>query len=394
MSVTYANGFQASGVWAGIKEKGEDIALIFSDQPASAAGTFTTNLMRAAPVLLDMSRVPRATARVVVVNSGNANACTGDQGSKDAREMAFVTAKALGVPEDDVLVASTGIIGKVLPMDKIKYGISEAVRSLDPHGGAAAARAIMTTDTRPKEASAGISIGGSEVRIGGMAKGAGMICPNMATMLCFITTDVAIAPEVLQKALLESVDLSFNCLTVDGDSSTNDSVIIMANGMAGNQPIEPEGPDFDTFKNALDEVTVSLAKQIARDGEGATKLIEIQVNGASSFQDAGRIAKTVANSALVKTAMFGCDPNWGRILAASGRAGVDFDPASVSLSIDDTPLVRNGEPVQFNQQAVHDILCRPEVKVLLEVGTSSGTATVWTCDFSYDYVKINAEYHT
>lgn len=394
MSVTYANGFQASGVWAGIKEKGEDIALIFSDQPASAAGTFTTNLMRAAPVLLDMSRVPRATARVVVVNSGNANACTGDQGSKDAREMAFVTAKALGVPEDDVLVASTGIIGKVLPMDKIKYGISEAVRSLDPHGGAAAARAIMTTDTRPKEASAGISIGGSEVRIGGMAKGAGMICPNMATMLCFITTDAAIAPEVLQKALLESVDLSFNCLTVDGDSSTNDSVIIMANGMAGNQPIEPEGPNFDTFKNALDEVTVSLAKQIARDGEGATKLIEIQVNGASSFQDAGRIAKTVANSALVKTAMFGCDPNWGRILAASGRAGVDFDPASVSLSIDDTPLVRNGEPVQFNQQAVHDILCRPEVKVLLEVGTSSGTATVWTCDFSYDYVKINAEYHT
>lgn len=393
-AITYPRGFLASGVRAGIKEKGEDMALVLSQVPAAAAGVFTTSVVKAAPVLLDRQRLPRSTARAIIANSGNANACTGEQGMINAAIMASETADLLGVPEDDVLVASTGVIGKQLPMDLVRDGIKSAVSSISPQGGASAARAIMTTDTRPKEVVATISIGGAEVRIGAMAKGAGMICPNMATMLCFITTDLSITPEMLQKCLSESVDLSFNCLTVDGDTSTNDSVIILANGEAGNKTIDSESADLDTFRRALDSVTTALAKEIAADGEGATRMIEVTVEGATCFEDARQIAKTIANSALVKTAMFGSDPNWGRILAAAGRAGVAFDPGAVNLYFEDVALVQSGMPVDFPEKDVHDILRKPEVKILLQVGPGTSSATVWTCDFSYDYVKINAEYHT
>ena len=393
-AITWPKRFLAAGVRAGIKEQGEDVALIYSEMPASAAGVFTANIVRAAPVLVSQLRVPRATARAVIVNSGNANACTGEQGLQDARAMTAQTARLLEIAEEDVLVASTGVIGKRLPMDRVSAGIEEAVRSLSRDGGPSAARAIMSTDTRPKEESVEVSIGGSKVRIGGIAKGAGMICPNVATMLAFITTDAAVAPEMLQAALSNAAERSFNCLTVDGDSSTNDTVIVLANGAAGNPRIERRDRDWEELADALEFVSVSLAKQIAKDGEGATKMIEITVRGAKSFQDARQIARTVANSPLVKTAMFGCDANWGRVLAAAGRAGVDFDPSAVSLFFGTTPVVRHGEPVDFSQAEMHELLRGSEVNVLLEIGSGPGSAAVWTCDFSYDYVRINAEYHT
>lgn len=392
--VTHPEGFLASGVRAGIKEQGEDVALIFSERPASAAGVFTRNVVKAAPVIVSRERIVRASARAVVVNSGVANACTGEQGMRDALEMARLAAELLNISEDEVLVASTGIIGRRLPMEKVTAGIKDAVRCLGRDGGASAARAIMTTDTRPKEASAEVSIGGSKVKIGGIAKGAGMICPNLATMLAFVTTDAAVSGDMLQACLSSSAEVSFNCLTVDGDSSTNDAVIMLANGASGRAVSSLESAEGAAFREGLDFVTVSLAKQIARDGEGATKVIEITVRGADSFENARRIAKAVANSPLVKTAMFGCDPNWGRILAAAGSAGVEFDASAVHLFLGDTALVRGGEPVDFSEAALRGLLSRKDVGVVLEVGGGPGTATVWTCDLSQDYVRINAEYHT
>ena len=392
--ITRPKGFLAAGVRAGIKTEGKDMALIYSEVPAVSAGVFTKNVVKAACVLLNRDRVPSSSMRAIVVNSGNANACTGEQGMQDARTMAAETARLLSIREDDVLVASTGIIGRRLPMDKVTAGIAQAVQSLSREGGSDAAQAIMTTDTRPKETFVQFKIGGSEITIAGMAKGAGMICPNMATMLAFITTDAAITPEMLQKCLSHSTDISFNCLTVDGDTSTNDSVLILANGAAGNKPISSPGADLDAFQRALDAVTISLAKQIAADGEGATKSIEITVEGAGSYEDCREIAKTIANSPLVKTAMFGCDPNWGRILAAAGRAGVDFDPKAVSLSLGDILLVKGGEPVESHEEEAHEYLKGHDIAVNLRVGKEKWGATVWTCDFSYDYVRINAEYHT
>lgn len=393
-AVTFPIGFKAAGVRAGLKEQGPDMALIVSDVPAAAAGVFTTNVMKAAPVLLSRSRVPSDKVSAVIVNSGNANACTGEQGMADALAMTEYSAQGLGVSAKDVLVASTGIIGKRMPMDKITAGIADAVRSLSADGGADAARAIMTTDTVPKEAVVEMVIGGAMVRIGGIAKGAGMICPNVATMLSFITTDAAITPETLQKCLAESAEVSFNCLTVDGDTSTNDSVIMLANGLAGNDLITTGGKDVAKFQEGLDSVTMSLARQIAADGEGATKNVTITVQGANTYDECRQIAKTVANSPLVKTALFGCDPNWGRVLAAAGRAGVDFDPAAVELCMGDIVLVQSGEPVAFSEDMAHDYLTNRDVLLRLKVGDGESSATVWTCDFSYDYVRVNAEYHT
>jgi len=393
-TVTAPAGFLASGVRAGIKEQGEDLALIVSEHPASAAGVFTRNVVKAAPVLVDEVRLPRATARAIVVNSGNANACTGEAGYQDALRMASEAAGLLKVSEEDVLVASTGIIGKRLPMDKIISGIKEAREKLSDGGGPLAARAIMTTDTRPKTACVEFELRNKVIRIGGIAKGAGMICPNMATMLSFITTDAALAPDLLQECLSKSVETSFNCLTVDGDGSTNDSVIILANGAAGYPQFGAGSAELEAFQEALDFVTTSLAKQIAADGEGATKFVEIKVEGADSFDDARQVAKTIANSPLVKTAMFGKDPNWGRVLAAAGRAGVDFDPADVKLSFGPIALIDRGEPTDFSEQQAHDYLTNREIAVLLRVGSGPGSATVWTCDFSYDYIRVNAEYHT
>lgn len=393
-AVTYPEGFQAAGIRAGIKEKGEDLALIVSDVPAVAAGVFTTNVVKAAPVTVSSARVPSDKARAVIASSGNANACTGEQGMRDALEMTAITADALKISADDVLVAATGIIGRRLPMDRIAQGIHRAVNVMSHDGGAAAAHAIMTTDTKPKEESTEIVLDGVTVRIGGMAKGSGMICPNVATMLAFITSDVAISPGALQECLRASSDVSFNSLTIDGDTSTNDSVIMLANGLAGNPVIESGTRNCEIFRQALDFVTISLAKQIAADGEGATKSIEIRVKGTESFDEARRIAMTIANSPLVKTAMFGNDPNWGRVLAAAGRAGVQFDPNVANLYFDGRPLVLSGEPVEFDEKALHDLLKAAHVDVLLEVGSGPGEASVWTCDFSYEYIKINAEYHT
>jgi glutamate N-acetyltransferase/amino-acid N-acetyltransferase len=392
--VTYPLGFKACGVRAGIKESGDDLALIYSESPAAGAGLFTTNMVKAAPVLLSRSRLPADNLHAIVANSGNANACTGEQGVNDARSMAAYAAELLGVPEESVLAASTGIIGHAMPMKKVLAGIDKAVQSLSAEGGIDAARAVMTTDTYPKTATAEFSIGGSRVRVGGMAKGAGMICPNVATMLSFITTDAAITPRMLLRALTKSADVSYNCLTIDGDTSTNDTVIILANGMAGNAKIDSDGPEFNEFLLALSSVTTSLAKQVAMDGEGATKMVEITVEGTASYEDARQIAKTVANSPLVKTAMFGCDPNWGRVLAAAGRAGVNFDPADVNLYFGEIEMLRGGEPVAFPADKAHELLDKQEVHVLLQVGGGPGRAVVWTSDFSYDYVKINAEYHT
>ena len=392
--ITYAKGFQAVGVRTGIKQQGEDLALIYSEYPASAAGLFTTNVVKAAPVIVSQGRLPSATGRAIVVNSGNANACTGDQGMIDASNMSSEVAKLLNLAEGDVFVASTGVIGHAMPMEKIRPGIAEAVKSLSRDGGEFALSGIMTTDVRRKQSQATVNISGVEVRIGGIAKGAGMIDPNVATMLSFITTDAAISPEILQDAISRSANLSYNCLTVDGDTSTNDTVIILANGQAGNVIIDSYGPDMDLFQRALDEVTTSLAKQIAADGEGATKVVEIMVEGAKSYDDCKKIAKTVANSPLVKTALFGNDPNWGRVFAAAGRAGVEFDPKEADLYFGEILLVEDGEPIAFPAQEAHDYLTGKEVLIRLKVGNEPYSAKVWTCDFSYEYVKINAEYHT
>jgi glutamate N-acetyltransferase/amino-acid N-acetyltransferase len=392
--ITFQQGFKASGVRAGLKESGPDLALIVSDVPAVAAGVFTTNVFKAAPVVLCQSRLPSASIRAIVVNSGNANACTGEQGTRDAEAMAAQTAKLLGMKETEVLVASTGIIGKPMPMDKIRSGITEAVGALSIRGGEDAALAILTTDSRAKEVSNFVKIGGSTVHIGGMAKGSGMICPNVATMLAFFTTDLAITPEMLQLALARSAEVTFNCLTVDGDTSTNDSVIILANGMACNPIIDREGPELDAFCAGLTELSSNLAYQIASDGEGATKSITVKVSGAGSFKECRQIAMTIANSPLVKTAMFGCDPNWGRIVAAAGRAGVDFQIKDVDLFIGDFQIINWGDPVPFSEKDASEYLKQDRVLIDLRVGTTEWNATVFTCDFSYEYVKINAEYHT
>lgn len=394
-AITYPKGFLAAGVCAGIKQHGEDLALIYSECPASSAGVFTTNVIKSAPVILSQSRLSGGISRAIVANSGNANACTGEQGDRDAREMTSQVAGLLSLQEQEVFVASTGIIGHPLPMDKVRAGIAQACASLDRDGGERALRGIMTTDTRPKECEIGdVSIGGAKVRIGGIAKGSGMIDPNLATMLSFITTDIAITPQMLQLALSRSAEISYNCLTVDGDTSTNDTVIALANGMAGNSIIDSEGPEFRLFQLYLDHLTMTLAQMIAADGEGATKFMEIAVEGASSREDCRRIAKTIANSPLVKTAAFGCDPNWGRILAAAGRSGVSFDPRSVNLFLGDIQLVAAGEPSEFSEQQASDYLGGPELLVRLQVGPEHWSARVWTCDFSYDYIRINADYHT
>jgi glutamate N-acetyltransferase/amino-acid N-acetyltransferase len=393
-SICAPDGFRAAGVAAGIKTAGPDVALIVSDHPANAAAVFTTNRVQAAPIHVcrEHLRATHGHARAIVVNAGNANACTGVQGLADARRMAALAGEAVGVPAEQVLVASTGIIGHHLPMEKIEAGVREAARSLEPTADPAAA-AIMTTDLVPKTAAVQFELGGKLVRVGGICKGSGMIGPHLATMLAFLTTDADVWPEVLQPALAAVAARTFNCTTVDGDTSTNDMLAILANGRSG-VPVRPGSPALRAFEGALEQVCTSLAKALARDGEGATKLIEIQVRGARTAADARRIAMTMANSPLVKTAFFGNDPNWGRLMMAAGRAGVRFDPDRVALWIGDVQLVRDGEPLPFDAQQAVAALKQPEVTTTLELAEGAAAARVWSCDFSYDYVRINAEYHT
>lgn len=400
-SITSIPGFRAAGVHAGLKPAGAlDIALIVSDRSCVAAGVFTRNLVKAAPVLFDQQVLAERgdAVRAVVANARNANAVTGEQGLRDAAEMARITAEVLALSEEaGVFVMSTGVIGVPLPMEQISRGIHLAAGALadDEAAGLAAARAIMTTDTFPKLAGATMELRGRTVTIAGMAKGAGMIHPDMATMLSVIATDAAIARPALQSALQFAVERSFNCMTVDGDTSTNDTVLVLANGAADHAELEADDEDFAAFREALLAVCQDLARQVARDGEGATKFVTIEVRGAASFEAARQVGRTVATSPLVKTAIFGRDANWGRVLAAAGRAGVAFDPTRANLWFGDLQLLRAGAPVGVDEARALEILSAPEVTITLELDPDGPcAATVWTCDFSHDYVSINAEYRT
>jgi len=393
--VTAAAGFMAGAAMAAIKKADKrDVTVIYSTVPASAAGVFTLNKVKAAPVLLSIGRLASGKAQAVVVNSGNANACNGEQGMKDALAMAAEAAAVLNIPEEMVLVASTGVIGKKMPMDKVLPGVREAAGVVSPAGGSLAAQAIMTTDTYPKETQVRLQLGGKTVTIGGMAKGSGMIHPNMATLLGFITTDAAISGACLKQALRYAVERSFNMITVDGDTSTNDMVVIMANGMAGNEMIKDESEDFRSFREALAQVCDKLAIDIARDGEGATKLIEVEVRNAGTEGDARLAARAVAGSSLVKAAIFGNDANWGRVICAAGYSGADFDPARVDIFLGDVQVAKDGGSLEFSEELALEALKGGTVKIMLDFKSGPFAATAWGCDLSYDYVKINADYRT
>ena len=394
-SITVVEGVLASGVSAGVKGSREkDLALIFCREPAVAAGVFTTNLMKAPPVLLTQSRVKSGRAQAIVANSGNANACTGKAGFEDARRMAQIAAEELKIAPEMVLVASTGVIGVRLPMDRIGKGIKQAVKSLSPKGGHNAARAIMTTDKLPKECAVSLMVSGEEVRIGGIAKGAGMIRPNMATMLCFLTTDVSITAEMLQSALKESVDLSFNRITVDGDMSTNDTVLILATGGAGNPQIKERDEAYNQFRKGLDYVTGKLARMIVEDGEGATKLVTVTVKGARNESEAEMAARAVAESPLVKTAIYGMDPNWGRVAAALGYSGAVFDPEKVQIWFDDLLIVDNGVAADYDEEGAKRLFMKNNLRITVNLNAGDAEATIWTCDLTDEYIRINASYRS
>lgn len=392
--VTSPQGFLAVGVKAYIKKDKKDLAVIYSEVPATTAGVFTTNKVKAAPLLVTKEHIKNGRAQAVVVNAGNANACTGEQGFDNAVATAQRAGELLKIDPHDVIVTSTGVIGVQLPMDRVLAGVEKAVGKLDRDGGAKAAKAIMTTDTVPKEIAVEFMLGGKKAVIGAMAKGSGMIHPNMATMLGFVTTDAAVSPALLDRALRYAVNRTFNMVTVDGDTSTNDMVVVLANGLAGNPEITAEDDDYITFRDALLYVCTYLARMIARDGEGATKLVEVRVVNAASEEDAKKAAKAVANSNLVKTAIFGEDANWGRIICAVGYSGAEFDPAKVDISIGDEKMCGDGTPLNFSEERAKKILERDEVSILVDMKAGPAEAVAWTCDFSYDYVKINADYRT
>jgi glutamate N-acetyltransferase/amino-acid N-acetyltransferase len=391
--VTTPEGFRAAGVSVGIKAAGLDLALIVSDRAATAAGVFTTNLAQAAPVLVSRDHLHRSggLVRAVVVNSGCANACTGEEGLLAAREMAARTAALLGCPEEQVLVASTGVIGVMLPIAKIREGLPRAIAALASDQGASAARAIMTTDPFPKEASAEVVIDGRRVRVGGAAKGSGMIEPMLATMLGFVTTDAVVPQPLLDRVLRDAVNDTFNAITVDGESSTNDCVVLLANGASQATVTEAS---YQAFGGAVRSVCRELALNIVRGGEGATKLVAVTVTGAASPEEARRAAKVVGNSLLVKTAIHGGDPNWGRLIAAAGRAGVAFDLARARVTIGATVLFDHGRPFDEAAPQAADHLKQADVRIGVHLGVGDASSTVWTCDLSAEYVRINADYRT
>ena len=394
--VTAPAGFLAAGIHAGIKPAPMlDLALLASTHPGIMAGVFSKNRVIAAPVLLGRRQLKKHTGQAILVNSGNANSLTGSQGMSDALEMRKLAATALRFPVSSVFVGSTGVIGRPLPMPAIREAISPLTRLLNRSGHKPAAQAIMTTDTRSKEVAVQVKIGGRLVTIGGMAKGSGMIHPNMATMLAYLTTDASIAPRALQAALTRAVNETFNCISVDGDSSTNDTVLCLANGRAGNPTIQMGTPQWEQFSTLLYEACLSLSLQICRDGEGCTKVVELIVRGTRTNREAKTIVQTIATSLLVKTAVFGEDPNWGRIVAAAGRAGVNFNPAKIGLAFDKTQVVHKGQPVgdQADNQAQR-VMRKKEYVMTLSLGNKPGYARLWTTDLSYEYVRINASYTT
>lgn len=400
--VTAAKGFCAASVAAGIKYQGrQDMALIFSEAPCRAAGTFTTNVVKAAPVKWDQMVVKESPfAQAVVVNAGIANACTGVEGYGYCRETARAASAVLGVPEEAVLVASTGVIGMQLPMERIRAGVEKMAPMLDGglESGRAAAQAIMTTDTKKKEAAVQVEIGGKTVTVGGMCKGSGMIHPNMCTMLSFVTTDLAISKELLQEALSEDIKDTYNMISVDGDTSTNDTVLLLANGMAGNQEIREKNADYEAFCQALNMVNETLAKKMAGDGEGCTALFEVKVVGAESKAQAVTLAKSVITSNLTKAAVFGHDANWGRILCAMGYSGAQFDPERVDLFFESAAgrlqIIENGVVLPYSEEEATKILSQPEVTAVADIKMGDAAATAWGCDLTFDYVKINADYRS
>ncbi len=400
--VTAAKGFEAAGVEAAIKYKNrKDMALVYSEAPCKAAGTFTTNVVKAAPVLWDKDIVDNSPAvHAVVVNAGIANACTGKQGYAYCKETAEVASKVLNVPENSVLVASTGVIGMQLPMDRIAAGVEKlaGAKKEGLEAGLMAAEAIMTTDTVSKEVAVTFDIDGVTVTMGGMCKGSGMIHPNMCTMLGFVTTDVAISKELLTKALKEDVVDTFNMISVDGDTSTNDTLLVLANGCAGNAEITAEDENYAKFKEALHYVNMTLAKKMAGDGEGATALFETKVINAKTKEDARILAKSVICSSLTKAAIFGHDANWGRILCALGYSGAQFDPENLELFFEGggkrIQIYKDGVATDYSEEEATVILSQPEVTVVVDMKNGTEEATAWGCDLSYDYVKINADYRS
>ncbi len=400
--VTAAKGFLAASCAAGIKYQGrQDMAMIYSELPCKSAGTFTTNVVKAAPVKWDRKQVESGeAAQAVVVNAGIANACTGEEGMEYCRRTAAAAGEALGIAPGAVLVASTGVIGKQLPMDRIEAGVKMLAKDLGSglDKGEAASRAIMTTDTKNKQVAVQVEIGGALVTVGGMCKGSGMIHPNMCTMLSFVTTDAAISKELLVEALREDIKDTYNMISVDGDTSTNDTVLLLANGMAGNKEITDKGEDYQRFCQALHVVNETLAKKMAGDGEGCTALFEVTIKGAESKAQAVTLAKAVITSNLTKAAIFGHDANWGRILCAMGYSGAEFDPEKVDLFFESAAgklqIIENGVALDYGEEEATKILSEPEVTAVADIKMGDFTATAWGCDLTFDYVKINADYRS
>jgi glutamate N-acetyltransferase/amino-acid N-acetyltransferase len=393
-AITAALGFRAAAVAAGIKSEGLDLALLAADASCDAAAVFTTNRAQAAPIAVSKRHLASGRARAVVVNAGCANAGTGERGVQDALATARLAGELLGCAADEVVVASTGVIGVGLPMDRLEAGLRQAAAGLSVEAGADAARAILTTDTRVKQALVETSLGGVRVRVGGMAKGSGMIAPNMATMLAFLTTDAAIEPPLLHRALVRAADQSFNRVTVDGDTSTNDMALVLASGASGAPRIASEGSAFSDFCAALGEVSRELALMIVGDGEGTTRVAEVRVEGAASAFVADRVARCVANSPLVKAALHGGDPNWGRILAAVGRAGVDVEMRRVDIFLGEVWVCEEGRARAYDEQAAHRAVARERVRLRIALNQGAASGSIWTSDLSRGYVDINAHYRS
>ena len=399
-NITDVNGIKVRGCHIGIKSKRRDLALIVSDVPASAAAVYTKNRIQAHPIILTKKHLENGKAQAIVVTSGNANACNGPDGMDGAKKCAEALAEELDIPIEDVIVAATGVIGEPFPTDKVVKGIHKNVSVLSSRkiAGDMAANAIMTTDTFQKEGYLSFKIGKKKVNMAGIAKGSGMIHPDMATILGLIVTDCAIEPDLLQEALSESVKRTFNMITVDGDTSTNDMVSVLANGLAENERITKKDEKYEKFQEKLEKICKHLAKAIISDGEGATKFVEYKVVNAKSEKDARQVAKTIANSNLVRTALFGRDPNWGRIIAAAGRSGVEIEPDKIDIQLGSSKkmmkVAENGSGVNFEKKRLKLMLKSSQLRVLVDLNQGEHDATAWGCDFSYEYVRINAEYHT
>ena len=400
--VCAAQGFKAAGIHVGVKTHAnwkKDVALIVSDVDCAASAVFTKNVVKAAPIHVDRAHLADGKARAIIANSGNANACA-PHGEENAEKMCAAAAKAIGCKAEDVLVSSTGVIGQTINIQAIEDGVPELYGALARSAEAsdAAAHAIMTTDTVKKEVAVETTVGGKTVRMGGIAKGSGMIHPNMGTMLCFLTTDCAISPEMIRTALLETVNVSFNRISVDGDTSTNDSCIVLANGLAGNETITAKGPDYDAFLEALQALCMELAKKMASDGEGAKHLITCNVQGAKDEAQAETVSKSVISSTLTKAAIFGADANWGRVLCAMGYSGVEFDPDKVDVhfasAAGDIAVCEKGRGLDFDEELAKKILTEHDVEINITMGEGEATCTCWGCDITYDYIKINGDYRT